>query len=183
MEGFDEEIESILYMCREVSGASCVKEPTQRSAEIRSVFKIPPLKKNEGHRAQEWGDLGNPLWKGRLRIIEKGTDVSIKFEDPTTGASPHRPGVCTVVDRSLQVNVCWPFACCWFQTDRSQVFANAPYDPAKPSVEGVLDSSRYFVVRVEDGGRKAYIGMGFLERSDSFDFSTSMWLATGIVRV
>ncbi|KAF9792826.1 hypothetical protein BJ322DRAFT_1031572 [Thelephora terrestris] len=122
MEAFEEEIESILYMCREVS-----------------VFKIPPLKKNEGHRAQEWGDLGNPLWKGRMRIIEKGAGVTIKLEDPTTG-----------------------------------VFANAPYDPAKPSVEGVLDSSRYFVVRVEDGGRKAYIGMGFLERSDSFDFNVAL---------
>jgi len=123
MEGFDEEIESILYMCREVS-----------------VFKIPPLKKNEGHRAQEWGDLGNPLWKGRMRILEKGADVTIRFEDPTTG----------------------------------ELFANTTYDPAKPSVEGVLDSSRYFVVRVEDGGRKAYIGMGFLERSDSFDFNVAL---------
>ncbi|KAF9652909.1 adaptin ear-binding coat-associated protein 1 NECAP-1 [Thelephora ganbajun] len=123
MEGFDEEIESILYMCREVS-----------------VFKIPPLKKNEGHRAQEWGDLGNPLWKGRLRIIERGAGVNLMFEDPNTG----------------------------------KVFAKAPYDPAKPSVEGVLDSSRYFVVRVEDADRKAYIGMGFLERSDSFDFNVAL---------
>jgi hypothetical protein len=51
------------------------------------------------------------------------------------------------------------------------VFANAPYDPARPSVEAVLDSSRYFVIRVEDAGRKAFIGMGFAERTDSFDFS------------
>jgi len=51
------------------------------------------------------------------------------------------------------------------------VFAKAQYDPAKPSVEAVLDSSRYFVVRVEDSGKKAYIGMGFAERPDSFDFS------------
>jgi adaptin ear-binding coat-associated protein 1/2 len=40
-------------------------------------------------------------------------------------------------------------------------------------VEAVLDSSRYFVVRVEDAGKRAYIGMGFLERADSFDFSMS----------
>ena len=51
------------------------------------------------------------------------------------------------------------------------MFAKADYDPAKPGVEAVLDSSRYFVVRVEEGNKKAYIGMGFLERTDSFDFS------------
>jgi hypothetical protein len=54
---------------------------------------------------------------------------------------------------------------------KPSVFAKAPYDPAKPPVEAVLDSSRYFVIRVEDAGRKAYIGLGFAERSDSFDFS------------
>ena len=51
------------------------------------------------------------------------------------------------------------------------VFAKTQYNPERPSVEAVLDSSRYFVVRVEDEGKKAYIGMGFAERTDSFDFS------------
>ncbi|KAH9945838.1 adaptin ear-binding coat-associated protein 1, partial [Epithele typhae] len=116
-----EDIESILWIGREVS-----------------VYKIPPLKANEGHRAQEWGDLGQPLWKGRIRIIERSSGVALQFEDVNT------------------------------------VFAKADYDPAKPGVEAVLDSSRYFVIRVEDNGRKAYIGMGFLERTDSFDFNVAL---------
>jgi hypothetical protein len=70
------------------------------------VFKIPPLKKNEGHRAQEWGDLGNPLWKGRLRIIEKGAGVTILFEDPNTGTMLCRLSAYVVTDRTLKVNVC-----------------------------------------------------------------------------
>jgi adaptin ear-binding coat-associated protein 1/2 len=49
------------------------------------VFKIPPLKANEGHQAADWGDLSKPLWKGRLRIIEKSAGVSLLFEDANTG--------------------------------------------------------------------------------------------------
>jgi len=124
MNGLDDEIESILYIAREVS-----------------VYKIPPLKANEGHRAGDWGDLAQPLWKGRLRFIEKGsTGAALLFEDGTTG----------------------------------ELFARAEYDPLKPSVEAVIDSSRYFVVRVEDAGKKAYIGMGYAERSDSFDFNVAI---------
>lgn len=54
------------------------------------VYKIPPLKANVGHRAGEWGDLAEPLWKGRLRIIERSTGATMQFEDLQTGASLDR---------------------------------------------------------------------------------------------
>ena len=54
-----------------------------------AVYRIPPLKANEGHRAQEWGDLAQPLWKGRLRIVEKSGSVTLSFEDAQTGIGCH----------------------------------------------------------------------------------------------
>jgi len=56
-----------------------------------------------------------------------------------------------------------------------ELFAQVTYASPWNQVEPVLDSSRYFVLRVEgDGGKRAYIGMGFAERGDAFDFQVSL---------
>lgn len=90
-----------------------------------------------------------------------------------------------------------------------ELFAQAPVDQFPGSaVESVTDSSRYFVVRIEDGngmcrsggvllsrilasgnmklmavnspslsptpGRRAFIGIGFGDRGDAFDFNVAL---------
>jgi hypothetical protein len=56
-----------------------------------------------------------------------------------------------------------------------QLFANAPVENLSMAVESVSDSSRYFVLRIQDdSGRSAFIGIGFGDRSDSFDFNVAL---------
>ncbi|CAF1102950.1 unnamed protein product [Didymodactylos carnosus] len=57
-----------------------------------------------------------------------------------------------------------------------QHFATCPVE-SYPSiaVENVEDSTRYFVIRVQnDNGQQAFLGMGFNDRSDSFDFNVAL---------
>ncbi|XP_071376848.1 adaptin ear-binding coat-associated protein 2 isoform X4 [Centroberyx affinis] len=57
-----------------------------------------------------------------------------------------------------------------------ELFAQAPVEQYPGCVvEAVTDSSRYFVVRIQDdNGRHAFIGLGFADRGDSFDFNVAL---------
>lgn len=57
-----------------------------------------------------------------------------------------------------------------------ELFAQAPVEQYPGvAVEAVTDSSRYFVIRIDDGnGRHAFIGLGFADRGDSFDFNVAL---------
>ncbi|XP_041378342.1 adaptin ear-binding coat-associated protein 1-like [Gigantopelta aegis] len=57
-----------------------------------------------------------------------------------------------------------------------ELFANCPVESYPcAAVEPVLDSSRYFVLRIKDeNGRSAFIGIGFVDRADSFDLNVSI---------
>lgn len=105
------------------------------------VFKIPPRTSNRGYRAADW-NLAVPDWTGRMRLVAKGTECTVKLEDKITG----------------------------------ELFAKCPVE-AYPgiAIEAVSDSSRYFVLRIQDdSGRAAFIGIGFSDRSDSFDLNVAL---------
>ncbi|XP_046875539.1 adaptin ear-binding coat-associated protein 1 [Hypomesus transpacificus] len=57
-----------------------------------------------------------------------------------------------------------------------ELFAQAPVQEFPGiAVESVSDSSRYFVLRIQDdNGRSAFIGVGFGDRGDAFDFNVSL---------
>ncbi|XP_046312308.1 LOW QUALITY PROTEIN: adaptin ear-binding coat-associated protein 1-like [Marmota monax] len=57
-----------------------------------------------------------------------------------------------------------------------ELFAQAPVEQYPGiAVETVTDSSRYFVIRIQDGtGQSAFIGIGFTDRGDAFDFNVSL---------
>ena len=105
------------------------------------VYTLPP-RPHGGFRCQDWPKTSH-IFSGRVRIVTKGIQCTVKLED----------------------------------VDAGTLFAQCPLDNDKPevSVEPVTDSSRYFVLRVVDNsGRHAFLGMGFQERTDAFDFNVTL---------
>ncbi|RWS22192.1 adaptin ear-binding coat-associated protein 1-like protein [Leptotrombidium deliense] len=61
--------------------------------------------------------------------------------------------------------------------NNGQLFAKCPVDKYPgTAIESVSDSSRYFVIRIQDENtnRTAFIGIGFSDRGDSFDLNVAL---------
>jgi hypothetical protein len=119
------------------------------------VYNIPPAGP-KGFTASDWTADNNKrlIFTARLRVLETAWEES-------------KPGSTDVVER-IKVDILLE------DSSTGQLFAAAPYTvPA--IVEPAVDSSRFFALRVQDPeGRKATLGVGFEERSESFDFGVAL---------
>lgn len=113
------------------------------------VYTIPPLTSMQGHKAAGWTEPpSRQIFTGRLRLLETSS--------LSGGTSQFR------VDLVLENN------------DTSELFVAAPFADANV-IEPATDSSRFFAVTVRDPtGRKAFLGIGYEDRSDAFDFSVAV---------
>ncbi|KAK9475632.1 hypothetical protein V1514DRAFT_339620 [Lipomyces japonicus] len=121
------------------------------------IYQIPPLRSAQGYRAVDWS-VDKPLWRGRLRIIEFTTTT------PKSADDGDHEDYSNKLHCELRLE----------DANTGELFATAPYLNTGKGVEPVVDSTRFFVIRVVDGQRHAYLGMGFQERSDSFDFNIAL---------
>jgi hypothetical protein len=122
------------------------------------VYNIPPLTSTKGYVAASWtSSPSRHIFTARLRILETA------IPSPLNPASPSAAD-----EESVKTDVLLE------DPSTGQLFAAAPYASAS-AVEQVLDSSRFFAIRVQDErGRKAVLGIGFEERGEAFDFSVAL---------
>jgi len=116
------------------------------------IYRIPPMRSADGHRAEDW-NLAKPLNTCSLVVNRRDNDlcINIMAERP----KPNAPEGATES---------YLFAQSIIKVD----FTN-PSHKIEHWVNPVVDSSRYFAVRIEDAktGREAFIGVGFRERNDA----------------
>lgn len=149
-----------------VGDVRVVLEQTLLKCDEVFVYRIPPMMTSGGHRAEDW-NLAKPLATCSLEVLRRDNDLYIKLmaDRPKEGApkgatEPHLFAQCIV---RLNVNS--------NGTNKQQHNLRMEH-----WVETVVDSSRYFAIRISDErtGREAHVGMGFRERTDATNFKMSL---------
>lgn len=82
MDSLSDEIESVLYIAREVMGPSVhpVCALVLRPVELTcTVYQVPPRTAASGYKAADW-NVEQFLWKGRLRVLEVGSRCELRLE-------------------------------------------------------------------------------------------------------
>mmetsp|Transcript_11478 Transcript_11478/g.18804 ORF Transcript_11478/g.18804 Transcript_11478/m.18804 type:complete len:263 (-) Transcript_11478:232-1020(-) len=120
------------------------------------VYKVPPLRSASGHRAEDW-NLANPLFTGCLKVFQAGNRLRVAiyaFKDPLKTS---------VTEENIQ-----QFGECPIEVKPGETIISF--------VDGVIDSSRYYVVRIKDpnSSRTTLVGVGFRDREPAFDLKNCL---------
>lgn len=106
-------------------------------------------------------------------------DVLVYQIPPASSASGHKAddwktciwrGRCRVAGKGSDLNIKM------LDSSTGALFAQCaiPGGEYDKYVERVIDSSRYFVLKITNGARHAFIGLGFEDRNDAFDFNCTL---------
>eukprot|EP00979_Chaetoceros_neogracilis_P013120 scaffold3686_cov228-Chaetoceros_neogracile.AAC.5 len=138
-----------------------VIEQTLLKVDETFVYKVPPMATSTGFRAEDW-NLANPI--ASCSLLVNRIDSALAIQLYTDRAKEDGPPGAT--EKHL-------FAKCIV---RLNLTSDKPQPKMDYWVDAVVDSSRYFVIRIsdEESGREAHIGMGFRERNDALDFKMSL---------
>lgn len=119
----------------------------------------------DGHSASNW-DLANPAATCSLHVLRRDSSLLIKLlaEKPKVNGPPGATEKYLFAQSSMTLDY------------SSSASASKPEVSMSHWIEAVVDSSRYFVVRISDEKRKkeAHIGLGFRERTDALNFKMSL---------
>ncbi len=108
------------------------------------VFKLPP--RQAASVGWRGADWKEKVWQGSVKVVDRNDMTAVLLVERQKGESGE---------------------------NKSKIFAVCPIKEG--AVERCVDSSRYFVLRIENqSGRHMFIGLAFNERSDAFDFNTSL---------
>jgi len=100
------------------------------------------------------------------------TSEGYKAENWTKDPKLHLwSGICKVVAKGSECFVRLEDAV----TGKTFAVCKVNTDPNGPqAIEKVVDSSRFFVLRIENKDKHAFIGIGFKEKSQAFDFNVAL---------
>lgn len=147
------------------------------------LYKLGPRPRADGYTAHSWG-LDSPLLTATARVVAHGDRlISISlWERPKDGHAATLSATAAAAARRVSTA---PAASGHRLAAVSEIPLSAGSSPGGHGfgvlsmplthyLEPVLDSSRYYALRVSQGGRSAVVGIGFRDRQTSFDLRSAV---------
>jgi len=145
------------------SGESEPEEVVERTLIVKGeclVYRIPPQTKAAGWKANDW-NLKKPDWSGKMRLV----NISFLLSPLSLLPAPPSPQVTMGKGAKIRLE----------EKDNDNLFRECPVETYPGlAIQSVTDSSRYFVIKVNEDGKNVYLGLGFEDRSDSFDLNSTL---------